>query len=177
MDGRSSIDSVLGADNLENLGITPSIQLEGKPLQRLCDFSKHLSCKLVILEESASSVCFDLIYRCPDFDGFSSITEHYLLDAKGLQLTAVFDTVKPCVCGFEVPLLLTNGTLESSIEQEDTHKLTVLYEGRSYCVHSDCQINLDSCQHRNRNGIYRSAKIYSPGNQISIHLEIILDSH
>jgi len=110
---------------------------------------------LNIEEETQQRVAFSIRYG-GDPIGAQAIIERYELTPEGLRIT-------PSVEGgtlsrFVVPLLVTDGMAQSSIEQL-ANGFRVVYEGAVYETHINdtegIEISLDATDRPNANGIYR----------------------
>ena len=131
------------------------------PLAEMAD-SRHCrgihSAELTVEEETIERVAFTLRYS-GDLAGAEAITERYELTADGLR---IMPTVEGGVLSrFVVPLLVTDGLVESHVERlEDGFRVT--YEGAVYEARIDdvtgIDIVLDHKQRPNINGIYQLGK-------------------
>jgi hypothetical protein len=114
--------------------------------------------ELTVEEESPQRVAFSIRYS-GDLTGAEAIIESYQLTANGLRITPTIEG--GMLSRFVVPLLVTDGMAQSTIERLD-NGFRVTYEGAIYEARiddvTDIDIVLDTKKRPNSNGIYQLGK-------------------
>jgi len=130
---------------------------------------------LKVLHQAPEAVEFEVVYTCSND---RTITERYRLEPGKLAIA--------CANGRQgegraaervrmvVPLLVTDGFSKSQIEGPADGVVQVKYLGHIYRVQFDraMKATIEEKPYANRNAVYRSLLIESPGNGVQVTLEL-----
>ena len=122
----------------------------------LADFSQEIEgAELVVLEQTADRVAFEIIYR-GKMGEVREICEHYELSSAGLHYSAQIEP-QPQQARITVPIIESDGDAISRIEAEDD-EIRVTYRGGAFCVAvANGVLELTDERNTNRNATYRTA--------------------
>lgn len=102
-------------ENPSFLSLSPVVAFSDGTKMRIADLSDNVECKLDILQQSENNVSFDLIWKSPEFKGFSEIKESYVLSNSGVEIRASADLSENARLTRYIPVIETDGNDASSV--------------------------------------------------------------
>ncbi len=102
-------------ENPSFLSLSPVVAFSDGTEMRIADLSGNVECKLDILQQSENNVSFDLIWKSPEFKGFSEIKESYVLSNSGVEIRASADLSENARLIRYIPVIETDGNDASSV--------------------------------------------------------------
>ena len=102
-------------ENPSFLSLSPVVAFSDGTKMRIADLSGNVECELDILQQSENNVSFDLIWKSPEFKGFSEIKESYVLSNSGVEIRASADLSENARLIRYIPVIETDGNDASSV--------------------------------------------------------------
>ena len=102
-------------ENPSFLSLSPVVAFSDGTEMRIADLSGNVECELDILQQSENNVSFDLIWKSPEFKGFSEIKESYVLSNSGVEIRASADLSENARLIRYLPVIETDGNDASSV--------------------------------------------------------------
>lgn len=138
-------------ENPSFLSLSPVVRFEDGNETGIAELSESVLCGLEIIEQSPEKTEFKIVWQSAET---GKISEHFLIDASGVEIRAEADIPKGAELIRYVPVIETDGSEKS--DTENTEKLvTVKYRGAKLCIYGE-NFEPSDKKYANRDGIYRA---------------------
>ena len=138
-------------ENPSFLSLSPVVRFEEGSETSIAELSENISCELEIIVQSPQKTEFKTIWRAAEI---GEISEHFLIDASGVEIRSEADIPKGAKLIRYVPVIETDGKEKS--DTENTRELvTVKYRGAKLCIYGE-NFEPSDKKYANRDGIYRA---------------------